>query len=169
MILQRFAAVAMPAAAALAAPSAAALAQTAPSPAPVIARTIEQIVPVDAAVIGRLPSIEVRVSMLTGRGPQEATFSGVLLWSVLQGQGVVADDPKERLRRTLIVTGRDGWTAALALAEVDPEFEGKQVILATPRDGKPLDNELRLVVPGDKRGGRSARDVVRGACGTWFA
>jgi hypothetical protein len=51
--------------------------------------------------------------------------------------------------------------AVLALAEIDPEFEGKQVLLAFRRDGQPMPGELRLVVPGDRRGGRSARDVVR--------
>ena len=73
-----------------------------------------------------------------------------------------SSDRRARLRRTIWVTGRDGYTAALALAEIDPEFEGKQVLLAYRRDGKPIDgNTLRLVVPGDRHGGRSVRDVVR--------
>lgn len=60
------------------------------------------------------------------------------------------------------MTGRDGYTAVLALAEVDPEFEGKQVLLAYRRDGQPMDGHaLRLVVPGDHHGGHSVRDVVR--------
>jgi hypothetical protein len=33
-----------------------------------------------------------------------------------------------------VVTGRDGYAAVLALAEIDPEFEGKQVLLAYRRD-----------------------------------
>jgi hypothetical protein len=60
------------------------------------------------------------------------------------------------------VTGRDGYVAVLALAEIDPEFEGKQVLLAYRRNNQPFsNNELRLVVPGDRRGGRSVHDVVR--------
>ena len=52
--------------------------------------------------------------------------------------------------------------AVLTLAEIDPEFEGKRVILAYWRDGQPLPGgELRLVVPGDHRGGRSVREVVK--------
>jgi hypothetical protein len=34
-----------------------------------------------------------------------------------------------RLRHTVTVTGRDGYVAVLALAELDPEFEGKRLIL----------------------------------------
>jgi DMSO/TMAO reductase YedYZ molybdopterin-dependent catalytic subunit len=82
-----------------------------------------------------------------------------MLWSVLQRGSAQGGDPRARLRRT--VTGRDGYVAVLALAEIDPEFEGKRVILAYRRDGQPLpQNELRLV-PGDHRGGRSVREVVR--------
>ena len=54
----------------------------------------------------------------------------------------------------------DGY--AVALAEIDPEFEGKQVLLAYRRNGQPIEgNTLRLVVPADRHGGRSVRDVVR--------
>jgi DMSO/TMAO reductase YedYZ molybdopterin-dependent catalytic subunit len=64
--------------------------------------------------------------------------------------------------QTIIILGRDGYRAVLALAEIAPEFEAKQVILAERMDGKPLDAEhLRVVVPLDKRGGRSVRDVAR--------
>jgi hypothetical protein len=71
-------------------------------------------------------------------------------------------DPHVRLRHTVAVTGRDGYAAVLALAEIDPEFEGKKVLLAYRRNNQPFpNNELRLVVPGDRRGGRSVHDVMR--------
>lgn len=49
------------------------------------------------------------------------------------------------------------------MAELDPNFEGKQVIIAYERNGEPIPGNigLRLVVPGDKHGGRSVRDVIR--------
>ena len=57
---------------------------------------------------------------------------------------------------------RDGYHAVLAVGEIAPEFEAKQVILSERMDGKPLDaDHLRVVVPLDKRGSRSVRDVVR--------
>ena len=53
------------------------------------------------------------------------------------------------------------WDAT-PLAELDPEFEGKEVLIANTADGRPMaDGGLRLVVPGDQRGGRSVHDLVR--------
>jgi len=42
-----------------------------------------------------------------------------------------------------------------------PAFEGKPVILAERTNGQPLGaGHFRIVVPGDRRGGRSVRDVA---------
>lgn len=61
-----------------------------------------------------------------------------------------------------MITGRDGYRAVLALGEIAPDFENKSVILANRMDGKPLGaGHPRVVVPLDKRGGRSVRDVMR--------
>lgn len=127
-----------------------------------VATSVEQTRNIDAAMVAKLPAVEQKVSFLTGHGPEQATYTGALLWSVIDSAEMSSSDRRARLRRTIWVTGRDGYTAALALAEIDPEFEGKQVLLAYRRDGKPIDgNTLRLVVPGDRHGGRSVRDVVR--------
>ena len=55
------------------------------------------------------------------------------------------------------------WRVLLSIAELDPEFAGTQAILAVTRDSQPLsaDEGVRLVVPGDKHGGRRVRHVVR--------
>jgi hypothetical protein len=128
----------------------------------VVATSVEQTRNIDPAMVERLPAVEEKVSFLTGHGPEQASYTGALLWSVLDSAEILGGDRRVRLRRTIVVTGRDGYTAVLALAEIDPEFEGKQVLLAYRRDGKPIDgNALRLVVPGDRHGGRSVRDVVR--------
>ena len=128
----------------------------------VIAQSVEQTHAVDPASVAQLPAVEQRVSFVTGHGTEQATYTGALLWSLLEQAGGLGTDPRTRLRRSVAVTGRDGYVAVLALAEIDPEFEGKPVLLAYRRDGQPMGgNELRLVVPGDHRGGRSVRDVVR--------
>ena len=129
----------------------------------VIAQTIEQTKSIDLALVKQLPATEETIAFQTEHGQEQGTYTGGLLWSVLERSGVLAGvDPRARLRRTIVVTGQDGYMAVLALAEIDPEFEGKPVLLAYERDGQPIPgNELRLVVPGDKRGGRSVRDVVR--------
>ena len=73
--------------------------------------------------------------------------------------------PRSRVRRcasTVWVTGSDGYSAALALGEIAPAFEAKRVIVADQTDSRPLGpGHFRLVVPGDRYGGRSVRDVVR--------
>ena len=48
---------------------------------------------------------------------------------------------------------------ALAIGELDPAFEGKQVIIATTEDGKLLP-QPELVVPGDKKAGRRVKNVA---------
>jgi len=117
---------------------------------------------IDPATVEQLPAIEQKVSFLTGHGPEQASYTGALLWSVLEHTQSLGGDRRARLRRVVMVTGRDGYTAVLALAEIDPDFEDKQVLLAYRRDGQPMDGHaLRLVVPGDRHGGRSVRDVVR--------
>jgi hypothetical protein len=106
--------------------------------------------------LDRLPQQQVDLKFLTGHGEEHTSFTGPLLWAVLDQTGVLPASPRERVPHLLLVTGHDGYTAALALAEIDPEFEGKQVLLARQPDAK-----LRLVVPGDRRGGRNVRDVAR--------
>jgi hypothetical protein len=59
------------------------------------------------------------------------------------------------------ITGRDGYAVALAVGELDPHYEGKSVILAYAGGEPPASIAARrLVVPGDKHGGRSVRDVT---------
>ncbi len=128
----------------------------------VIAKSVEQTQTIDRSVIDQLPVVEQAVSFQTGHGNEQATYTGSLLWTLLERTEALSSDPRTRLRHAITVTGRDGYVAVLALAEIDPEFEGKQVILAYRRDGQPLPgDELRLVVPGDRRGGRSVREVVK--------
>jgi hypothetical protein len=50
-----------------------------------------------------------------------------------------------------------------ALAEVDPAFAVRDIIIADKRDGKALDAKegpLRIVAPGDKRAARWIRQVT---------
>lgn len=113
--------------------------------------------------IGALPAVQVTVAVEPGHGPPQRTYEGPLLWAVLERAGVVhADKFREQVRQMVTVAGSDGYTVLLALGEISPEFEGKQVIVAERADGQPLaSGHLRLIVPGEKRAGRSVRDLVR--------
>ena len=110
-----------------------------------------------------LPAITVNAAFETEHGPFKAVFSGPLLWTILGATSSINPKaPKLLLREFALVTGSDGYSALLALAEIAPEFEDKNVILATKMNGKYLGaRHFRIVVPGDRKGGRSVRDVVR--------
>lgn len=120
-------------------------------------------VTLDAEFLAQLPVAKLSLSFMSGQGQRSATFSGPLLWSVLaQAKAVDPAQHQGQVSQYVVLTGRDGYRAVLALAELGPEFEGKQVILAREMDGNPLaPDHLRIVVPADKHGGRSVRDVAR--------
>ena len=117
----------------------------------------------DPAALAHMPSVTTHVSFLTGHGTEAADYTGATLWSVLQQLGLTAGaNPRDREKQAIVVAGHDGYAVVLAMAEIDPAFEGKQILLADQVNGQPMPaGEIRLVVPGDRRGGRSVRDVVR--------
>lgn len=109
-----------------------------------------------------LPSTGLTLDFMAGPHPEKGSFKGVLLWKLVNLAAVKDRGGKgSNLLHSIIVTGRDGYAVALAIAEIDPKFEGKTVLLAYDQDGRPLRNGFRLVVPGDHEGGRNVRDVVR--------
>jgi hypothetical protein len=114
------------------------------------------------AQLSALPDVTETVSFGTDHGAFKASFSGPLLWAVLQAGGTVGGKmSKAVVREYALVTGADGYEAIVALGEVSPAFENKEVILATQMNGKALGpGHDRLVVPGEQRGGRSVRDVM---------
>ena len=74
------------------------------------------------------------------------------------------DIKNDKLRVYVSATGTDDYQAIVAWGEFDPDFEAKLILLAVTQDGQSLAAEgLRLVVPGDIRGGRyvSLIDTVR--------
>ena len=73
--------------------------------------------------------------------------------------GVNGAAKNAQIRHVIIVTGKDGYAAAISDGEIDPKLENKQVILAYEKDGKPLDAP-RLIVPGDLHAARSVQDVA---------
>ena len=106
-----------------------------------------------------LPPVTVQVEHAHGQDAQRETFTGALLWPLLAAAGPVDAGKRTFLQHTLLARGQDGYAVALAIGELDPNFEGKQVLVAYAQDGKPLPG-LRLVVPADTRGGRSVHDLV---------
>ena len=94
-----------------------------------------------------------------------AQFEGVPLSAVLALAGVKAGGPMRgpQLSEALLVEAADGYKVVFALAEVDPDFATREILLADKSDGKPLDAKqgpFRIIAPGDKRPARWARMVT---------
>ena len=114
-----------------------------------------------AASLAKLPQRTITVTFSSDAGPQTHTFSGPLLIDVLNAAKprFPSTVKNVQLRYAVLATATDDYQAAVAWGELDPKFEGKQVLLATTQDGKAL-AKPRLAVPGDKAGGRYVSDVV---------
>lgn len=126
--------------------------------------TVTKPLTLSAADLAADPLVTLHISFSTGHGTETADYAGVPLWTVLQRAGLVDSAAKGgHLRHGILVTGADGYGVLLSIGELDPDFANVQVILAVRKDGQPLagDEGIRLVVPGDKKGGRSVRHVVK--------
>ena len=113
--------------------------------------------------LAALPQSDVRVAYLTGHGTEDATYSGVLLWSLIEkaGLGEALKDRKTHTGHFLTLSATDGYTIVLALGEIDPDLEGKAAIIALKRDGVALDpkDTFRLALPGDRHGARNMHQL----------
>jgi DMSO/TMAO reductase YedYZ molybdopterin-dependent catalytic subunit len=114
----------------------------------------------DVEALRKLPAESVQVSFQTERGPLTASFTGVRLWTLLGEAGGIDDSEKgAELHHLVKVTGQDGYW--VSTGEIAPDFGAEPALIAYQRDGAPLGGSgFRLVIPGDKHGGRSVRDVT---------
>jgi DMSO/TMAO reductase YedYZ molybdopterin-dependent catalytic subunit len=98
------------------------------------------------------------------RDGKEHIFKGVMLWTVLDSAGVTLGKELrgENLAKYVLVKANDGYQVIFSLAEIDPEFSDKVILLAYEVDGKPLaatQGPFRLVVPQDKKHARWIRQL----------
>lgn len=94
-----------------------------------------------------------------------AQFEGVPLAALCSKAGIELGDKLRgtRLTEALLVEASDGYKVVFALAEIDPAFATREIILADKREGKTLDAKegpFRIVAPGDKRPARWVRQVA---------
>jgi hypothetical protein len=130
---------------------------------PVVAQSVQvtgMVAHSGAVALAGLKPVTVAGSFQTMGGTQAHHWSGPLLLDVLDVAGI-ADAPgkKTHFRHVIMASGADGYAVAVALGEIDPIGEGKQVIVALTQDGKALDKP-RLVVPGDSHAARGVHDLV---------
>ena len=96
---------------------------------------------------------------------EPAVYEGVSLTEVLALAGAPVGDRMRGAQLSLVVVAKaaDDYVATYSLAELDPGFTDRVVILADRRDGKPLAENaapFQIVVPGEKKHGRWIRQVV---------
>ena len=112
-----------------------------------------------ATQIAALPHVSINVT----DHDTPAQFDGVPLAAVLKLAGVELGKMKgPQLTQALLIDAADSYKVVFALAEIDPDFATREIMLAYKRDGKPLDDKqgpFRIVVPGDKRPARWIRQV----------
>lgn len=121
-----------------------------------------QLLELDLDALAALPPREIEGAP---HGDAPARWTGVALVELLQRVGApVGEALRGRgLANVVRVTATDGYQVVFALAELDAGFAGTEVLLAYRRDGDVLtdDGPFRLVVPGDRRAGRWARNVAK--------
>ena len=112
------------------------------------------------ATLAALPQVTLRTTLVGGQGPRQSVFVGPMLFTVLEHvHAVDAGQMRTMAHQTVLVTGSDGYAASLAVGEIAPGFENKQVVLAESQDGKP--EALHLIVPGEAHASRSVHEVVK--------
>jgi hypothetical protein len=116
-------------------------------------------VPTSYSIMGlaTMPAFEVDAPAELGR---YAHFVGPMLWAlIVAARPTPGPTPRSNLDRVVFARNADAVTVAVAFGEIDPNYEGKAVLVAYKQDGVIL-QAPRLVVPGDRLPGRNLRDLV---------
>jgi hypothetical protein len=117
------------------------------------------------AELQQFPVEDVEVSYLAGGEPQEHTYTGTSPFGVIDSLGLAVPEGSKNpyLATYLVFTASDGYQVVIGGGEIDPGFGNHTCCLAWAEDGAVLagdDAPVRLVVPGDVRGGRYISGVV---------
>jgi DMSO/TMAO reductase YedYZ molybdopterin-dependent catalytic subunit len=111
------------------------------------------------ADLAALPSSSITLT-IQGHDAASGSWKGVPLMALIDKAGTVEDKGHGGyLHHVIIARGTDGYGVAIAIGEIDPKFEGKQVIVAYQKDGALLPS-LRLIIPGETHAGRDVRDLA---------
>ncbi len=114
-----------------------------------------------AADVKGLPHTEITAADRDGK---EHTYSGIPLIELLRqaGASTGAELKGKNLTKYIVVKATDGYEVVFAIAELDPDFSTRTILLADSVDGTPLaagTGPYRVVVPGEKKPARWIRDV----------
>ncbi|CAJ60816.1 MULTISPECIES: hypothetical protein [Frankia] len=116
-----------------------------------------------ADLAAKYPQHTQTVSFQSGAGPQTHTYTGPLLYDVLQAAkpALRSDVKNDALRYAAVVHASDGYESVVSWGEIDPGFANTEALLAVTQDGVSLAKEgPRLTAPGDTKGGRYVSGVT---------
>ena len=115
----------------------------------------------------QFPPAQANVTYFAAGSVVTESFTGVLLWDLLNNSpvnGIITDPTikNDILHKVVIVTGTDCYQSVFGAGEFDPFFGGSQIIVAYATGGQSLgdDGFARIVVPGDKAGGRFVSNIA---------
>jgi Oxidoreductase molybdopterin binding domain len=121
----------------------------------------------DLTKLEQFPPAQENVTYFAAGSVVSESFTGVLLWDLLNNapvDGIVTDPAikNDILHKIIIVTGTDCYQSVFGAGEIDPFFGGSQIMVAYATGGQSLGNAgfARVVVPGDKAGGRFVSNIV---------
>ncbi len=123
---------------------------------------VKQPLTLTADDLGKMP----RATVQTKSGGMAVNYEGVWLHEVLKHAGAPSgtDLRGKALASCVVAEAKDGYQVVFSLAEFDPVFTDKEILLADKADGKPLtgaQGPFRLVAPKEKRGARSVRMLTK--------
>jgi hypothetical protein len=121
----------------------------------------DQTITVTAKTLAGLPRVKAEAKE---HDNPSATYKGVTLGAILEHAGVPRGEKLRGpgLRAIVIITATDGYKVVFTVAETDPAFNDRLIMLADTKDGKPLpekEGPFRIVVPSEKRPARWIRNV----------
>jgi hypothetical protein len=93
------------------------------------------------------------------------SFSGPLLWDLLDSAGIQLDETihEHFLRKIVVARGAEGFAVVIAGGEIEPRFFNAPIIAALEDPDGPLgeaDGGIRLALPQDKAIARGIKGVV---------
>jgi DMSO/TMAO reductase YedYZ molybdopterin-dependent catalytic subunit len=108
-----------------------------------------------------LPATTIKVKNRKGK---KQRYRGVSLHELLKSAGVTQGEQLrgENLAKYILVRAADGYEVLFSLAETDPAFTSKKILLAYEVDEAPLPEGMgpyRLIVPDEARQARWIREV----------
>ena len=130
-----------------------------------VSGNVQQPTTFDLKKLQQFPVVNQNVTYFAAGSVVSQSFTGALLWDLLQSVGIVLDPniKNDILHQIVIVTGSDGYESVFGAGEIAPNFGGDQIIVAYAVNGQPLGDTgfARIVAPGDKLGGRFVSNIVK--------